>query len=102
MGMGEVRQRERKINFEKFGMFHVAGRKVCHLSTPGNTKTRCGLYRLGLVVTPNEGPPVCKNCKRTVRIVKELGRRIAVFRGADGVASIVEGLCVPTLSPQRD
>jgi hypothetical protein len=82
--------KERKIDYGKFGIDYVAGRKVCHLHVGGRIKTQCGLYRLGLKVTPDCGPPVCRNCMRTVKIMKGLGKRIAVYRLIDEVVSIVE------------
>ena len=86
-----VKLRERKIDYGKFGIDYMAGRKVCHLHVDGRNRTQCGLVRLGLRVNPNDGgPPICKNCRKTVKIIRGLGKRIAVFRKVDAVVSIVE------------
>jgi hypothetical protein len=89
--MGEVRRKGRETDYRKFGIGYVVGVKVCHLHVDGKIKTQCGLYRLGLKVTPDSGPPICKNCRKTIRVVKELGKRVAVFRASGAVVSIVEG-----------
>lgn len=86
-----VKARERKLDYRKFGLNYVPGRKVCHLQGEERTNTQCGLHRLELRVKCGGATfPVCKNCKKTVKIIKELGKRIAVFRGINGVMSVVE------------
>ena len=88
---GTVKPRERKIDYGKFGIDYIAGRKVCHLHVDGRNKSQCGLVPLDLRVRPKDGgPPVCRNCRKTVKIIKGLGKRIAVFRLVDGVVSVVE------------
>jgi len=86
-----MKARERKIDYRGFGLNYVPGRKVCHLQGEEKIKTQCGLHRLELRVSLNDSP-LCKNCKKTVKIIRQLGKRIAVFRGTDGVKSIVENL----------
>lgn len=86
-----MKQREGKIDYGKFGINYVAGRKVCHLHVDGRNWTQCGLVRLGLRVKLNDGGPhVCKNCRKTVKVIKGQGKRIAVFRIVDAVISVVE------------
>lgn len=84
-----MKPRGKKIDYRKFGINYVAGRKVCHLQVNGKVGAQCGLYRLSLRVTA-ESRPICKNCVKTVKIIKGLGKRIAVFRTINGVTSIVE------------
>lgn len=89
--MGQtMKPRGRKIDFRKFGISYIAGQKVCHLHVGGRINTQCGLYRLSLKVTSNGGPPVCKNCRKTIKVIRKCGKRIAVFRSADTVRTFVE------------
>jgi len=86
----ERRKPLKEVQYERFGIDHVAGRSVAHLRVQGRIKTQCGLYRLGLVVKSNGAPPVCRNCVKTVKIVEQFGKKIAIFKITDAVVSIVE------------
>ncbi len=86
----ERRTPVKEVQYEKFGIDHVAGRSVAHLSVQGRIKTQCGLHRLGLVVKSNGGSPVCRNCVKTVKIVEQFGKKVAIFKTTDAVVSIVE------------
>jgi hypothetical protein len=80
----------KQVQYERFGIDYVAGRSVAHLHVQGRIKTQCGLYRLGLMVKSNGGPPVCRNCVKTVKIVEQFGKKVAIFKITDAVVSVVE------------
>ncbi len=80
--MGQVE----RVQYEDFGLHCMAGRKVTHL-TSYPARTQCGLQRLGLRVKQDGSMPVCKRCKKTVKIVRMLGKRIGVYKSSGVVTA---------------
>lgn len=84
-----------QIQYEKFGLEYIAGKKVIHLNGGSKIKTQCGVGRLGLRVRPNDSFALCKRCKKTVKIVRAKGKRIGIYRSLGEVVAWPEG-CVST------
>ncbi|RPJ06731.1 MAG: hypothetical protein EHM36_06615 [Deltaproteobacteria bacterium] len=81
----------RKIDYEKLGMQYIVGKKVVHLRSMERTGTQCGLHRLGLVTSGRDPSQTCKNCTRTIKVIRALGKRVAIFKTVGGeVESVVE------------
>lgn len=80
------------IQYEKFGLEYVAGRRVTHLSGGSVVRSQCGVHRLGLKVKQDGSMPLCRRCKKTVKVVKVLEKRIAVYRSLGTVIAWPEGM----------
>ncbi len=74
------------IHYQNFGLWYMTGRKATHLSSAIG-RSQCGLQRLGLRVKDASVVPLCKNCKKTVKIVKALGRKVAIFKSSGVVTA---------------
>jgi hypothetical protein len=75
-----------EIPYENFGLWYMTGRKATHLSSQIG-RSQCGLQRLGLRVKDASVVPLCKNCKRTVKIVKSLGKRVGIYKSSGEVTA---------------
>lgn len=69
-----------KIQYEHFGFEYVAGRRVTHLSCGSIVRSQCGVRRLGLKVKRDGSVPLCKRCQKTVKVLRILGRKIAIYK----------------------
>jgi hypothetical protein len=69
-----------KVQYDHFGLDYVAGRRVTHLSCGDVLRSQCGVHRLGLKVKQDGSAPLCKRCQKTVKVLRILGRRIAIYR----------------------
>ena len=74
------------IHYENFGLQYMTGKKVTHLSGQVG-RSQCGLQRLGLRVKDASVVPLCKNCKKAVKIVRVLGRRIGIYKSSGTVTA---------------
>jgi hypothetical protein len=81
-----------RTEYSRFGLWYVAGRRVTHLHSDGELGTKCGVRRLSLKVRRDGSVPLCKRCIRTVKIVKALGRKVALYR----YAGVVRAWCEDT------
>ena len=79
-----------QIQYEKFGLEYIAGKRVIHLNSGSKIKTQCGVERLGLRVTPKDGFALCKRCKKTVKVIRVKGARIGIYKSFGWVVACPE------------
>lgn len=77
------------MDYTRFGLRYTAGRRVAHLSN-GGTRTMCGITALQMPVRLDDDLHLCKRCPRTVKVIRVMGSRIAVFRIHGDVVSVSE------------
>ena len=82
------------VHYENFGLWYMTGRKATHLSSAIG-KSQCGLQRLGLRVKDASVVPLCRNCRKTVKVVKLLGKRVAIYKSLGTVTAWPESKASP-------
>ncbi len=73
------------LDYKGYGFSFVAGKKVVHLKYEGHSKNQCGVGMLSLTVSNVNGGRICSNCRKTVKVLKVLGRKVVAFKSRFGL-----------------